>query len=204
MKILFLSLLIFISSCDKVEHEQKKELQISQSQLADTPVQENKKAESKVNYPKIEWESLAPKEFSADVIIEKYREKIDKLEDDSKEALELFQKIAKEINNAPLNDEMADKAVTLDGFIAPLNQQNGLINEFLFVPYFGACIHVPPPPNNQTILVTLKPGEGIKLEDSEMPFTISGIIQTQGKKTEIGDAGYSILNASFKLYDENE
>jgi len=45
MKILFLSLLIFISSCDKVEHEQKKELQISQSQLADTPVQEKKKAE---------------------------------------------------------------------------------------------------------------------------------------------------------------
>ena len=34
------------------------------------------------------------------------------------------------------------------------------ITAFLLVPYFGACIHVPPPPTNQVIYVSYPKGAG--------------------------------------------
>jgi hypothetical protein len=44
--------------------------------------------------------------------------------------------------------------IRLPGYIVPLEvSEEGRTTEFLLVPYFGACIHVPPPPSNQIVHV---------------------------------------------------
>jgi len=199
--LIVLILSIVVVACDVTETEHMK-VNKTTSTSTDNQLNTNKQTEIKEKPTAIEWENLVPEGYSYEMIIDKYSEEIDNTEDDTKEAEELFKKIAKEINRAPLNDNLADKLIQLNGFIAPLNQQNGLVNEFLLVPYFGACIHVPPPPNNQTVLVKLKPGEGIKFEDAYLPFVVTGVIKTQGEKTAIGEAGYSILGADIEIYKE--
>ena len=42
----------------------------------------------------------------------------------------------------------------LPGYVVPLEEVKGELKEFLLVPYFGACIHSPPPPANQIVHVT--------------------------------------------------
>ena len=41
----------------------------------------------------------------------------------------------------------------IPGFVVPLEDSKDGLKEFLLVPYFGACIHSPPPPANQIIHV---------------------------------------------------
>ncbi|OHC44405.1 MAG: hypothetical protein A3J25_09630, partial [Pseudomonadales bacterium RIFCSPLOWO2_02_FULL_63_210] len=56
---------------------------------------------------------------------------------------------------APVVKELDGQAVKLPGYIVPLDvTDEGRVTEFLLVPYFGACIHVPPPPSNQIVHVT--------------------------------------------------
>ena len=94
--------------------------------------------------------------------------------------------------------------VRIPGFIAPLNYADDTITEFLLVPYFGACIHVPPPPVNQTVMVTTAEGHGINIRDSSKPFWVMGKIVTEGTTTELAAAGYSIQEAIIEPYTVSE
>lgn len=53
--------------------------------------------------------------------------------------------------------QLIGKSVKIPGFAVPLEGDDGFdrIKEFLLVPTYGACIHVPPPPPNQVIHVIL-------------------------------------------------
>ncbi|OED84694.1 hypothetical protein A1QE_12660 [Vibrio breoganii ZF-55] len=53
---------------------------------------------------------------------------------------------------------MAGENIRLAGFMVPLEGENGMVTEFILVPFFGACIHVPPPPANQMIVVRYETG----------------------------------------------
>jgi len=54
-----------------------------------------------------------------------------------------------------VNTGLNGKSVRLAGYLLPLNFSEDGNTEFLLVPYVGACIHVPPPPPNQIVYVTL-------------------------------------------------
>ncbi|MDE0488169.1 MAG: DUF3299 domain-containing protein, partial [Gammaproteobacteria bacterium] len=44
-------------------------------------------------------------------------------------------------------EELDGVLVKIPGFVVPLEvSAEGKVSEFLLVPYFGACIHYPPPP----------------------------------------------------------
>ena len=76
--------------------------------------------------------------------------------------------------------ELIGKSIKIPGFAVPLEGDDGFeyIDEFLLVPYFGACIHVPPPPPNQVIPVILD--EPVHFEVISFAIWITGIL-------EIGD-----------------
>ena len=59
--------------------------------------------------------------------------------------------------DAPVVDTFDGKRVKIPGFVVPLEGTAELTTEFLLVPYFGACIHVPPPPSNQIVYVVSGP-----------------------------------------------
>ena len=83
--------------------------------------------------------------------------------------------------------------VEVAGFIVPLEQGEYLdtVTEFLLVPDPFACIHVPPPPPNQMILVTMH--EEIPTDIDIDGVAIQGLltIPTQDNNSDI---------VSFELY----
>jgi len=160
--------------------------------------QPKKLAES--GFIELSWEELVAPGYDAETILEKYQPLIDKIDHGSDDAIALYEKLEKEFNDAPPNMAMANKRISLPGFIAPLEQVDGMITEFLLVPYFGACIHTPPPPANQTLYVKVARDYAIRNKDSYEPIWVSGELFIDGKTTEIGSAGYQIKDALISKY----
>ena len=153
-----------------------------------------------ITYNEVMWDGLIPVEFTPDAIMAKYEAQLAQLEDNSKETSVLYTQMQEELNNAPVNEILNETFIRLPGFIAPLEYTDTLITEFLLVPYFGACIHVPPPPANQTVLVKTDEGYGIKPEEAYNPVWVMGKLTTEGATTELAEAGYFIQDAIIEPY----
>jgi hypothetical protein len=103
-------------------------------------------------------------------------------------------------DSAPTNDAMVGKNVRIPGFVVPLEDSAEGMKEFLLVPYFGACIHSPPPPANQIIHVLPRtPAKGVK---SMMPVWITGTIARERTDSYMGVSGYRIEAQSVLPYEE--
>lgn len=90
-----------------------------------------------------------------------------------------------------INAELNGRIVRMPGFIVPLDvTEGGKVTVFFLVPFFGACIHVPPPPPNQIVYVTFD--EGIALNSMEEAYWITGQMSTTVSTTDLGVSAYSI------------
>ncbi len=97
--------------------------------------------------------------------------------------------------------EFNDQAIRIAGFIVPLEfKEDQIVTQFFLVPFFGACIHVPPPPPNQIIFVDYP--KGLKLEALYDPFWISGVLKTSLTENEMATSAYSIDMHAFEPYTE--
>lgn len=97
--------------------------------------------------------------------------------------------------------ELNGKEVRLPGFIVPLDLDDvGNIRAFFLVPYFGACIHVPPPPPNQMVHVTVE--EAFPLAAIWDPFWVEGTIRADQTATDLGVAGYTMRATKIEIYRE--
>ena len=157
------------------------------------------------DYQEIAWEDLElPGQGMAD-IMRKYQPLLDKISDsDTAASDELMDKMQAEFNAAPVNPALNNKKIKLSGFVSPLevDDTKGQVKEFLLVPYFGACIHVPPPPLNQIILVRPESGKSINMEQIYEPVTVTGVLSTETIKTNLAQAGYQIKAATVVSYQE--
>ena len=82
------------------------------------------------------------------------------------------------------------QTVRLSGFIIPLDYNGTGVTAFILVPYVGACIHVPPPPANQLVLVTTeRPYETNGLFE---PVTVTGMFGTASTSTQLAEIGYAL------------
>ncbi|WP_425053068.1 DUF3299 domain-containing protein [Psychromarinibacter sp. S121] len=81
--------------------------------------------------------------------------------------------------------------VRLSGFIVPLDYDGTGVTVFMLVPYVGACIHVPPPPANQLVLVTTtdRPYDSDGLFE---PVTVTGMFGAAATSTQLAEVGYAI------------
>lgn len=97
--------------------------------------------------------------------------------------------------------ELNNQKVRIGGYIVPLEFDDDMVvTEFFLVPYFGACIHVPPPPPNQLVYVTME--KGIELEAIYDPFWVSGTLTTEGRMNDTGFAAYSMRADSVGEYSD--
>ncbi|MBE0437745.1 MAG: DUF3299 domain-containing protein, partial [Methylomicrobium sp.] len=91
----------------------------------------------------------------------------------------------KALISTDVKPELNDTKVRIPGFMVPLEfDDEQRVTEFFVVPYFGACIHVPPPPPNQLIHVVYP--KGFKLEDLYMPFWFQGVLKTELFSKDVG------------------
>jgi hypothetical protein len=91
-------------------------------------------------------------------------------------------------DNAPVVSALNGARIRIAGFMVPLEGQKGTVSEFLLVPYFGACIHTPPPPANQIIHVV--PAKPYKTTQGMDAVWVSGTLETTRSDTGLGNAGY--------------
>lgn len=98
-------------------------------------------------------------------------------------------------------DELDGKLVRIPGFVLPFEYtKSGKISEFLLVPYFGACIHTPPPPPNQIVYVTAK--KPTDLGQQWNAIWAVGILRTQKHLNNLGNAAYTLEIQYWEEYDE--
>ena len=106
------------------------------------------------------------------------------------------QEIAKRSQMA--NIKIDGQFVRIPGYALPLEHKDMGVTEFLLVPYVGACIHVPPPPPNQTVYVSLK--EAYTVKDLYEPVWITGrlSIKTTNKSLSLVD-GSAVIETAYML-----
>ncbi len=102
--------------------------------------------------------------------------------------------------DAPVVPGLDNLLVRLPGFVVPLKMDGRRVAEFLFVPYLGACIHVPPPPSNQIVHVRLAQPQVLD-EPEWNAFWITGRLQVQHSESELAHAGYSMLAERIEIYE---
>jgi hypothetical protein len=106
---------------------------------------------------------------------------------------------AQQLMDFRVNAKLDGQQVKLPGFIVPLELDvKGLVTEFFLVPYFGACIHVPPPPPNQ--LVYVKMDKGISLDSMYSAYWITGTMSTKRRDTTLGAAAYTLAGTLAEEY----
>lgn len=96
--------------------------------------------------------------------------------------------------------DLNEKKVRIPGYTVPFEfGANAEIREFLLVPYYGACLHAPPPPPNQTVFAITE--EPIKLRNLAQAVWIEGTIYTQIQESELADAAYTIRVDNVETYE---
>lgn len=106
---------------------------------------------------------------------------------------------AQQVLDFSVRKELDGITVKLPGFIVPLDiGKDGLITEFFLVPYFGACIHVPPPPPNQIVYVKIE--KGIALDSIYEAYWITGNLKVNNKTTRLGASAYQISANKVEIY----
>ena len=99
--------------------------------------------------------------------------------------------------------ELNGKALRLGGYPVPLEtDRQGRSTLFFLVPYPGACIHVPPPPPNQLVLVRYP--QGIELEDIYAPLWVSGTLKIEQVNNELADAAYALEAGEVRMVEESD
>jgi len=90
--------------------------------------------------------------------------------------------------------------VKLAGYFVPLEQSDsGEITEILFVPYFGACIHVPPPPANQLVYAKLRaPQSDVNMFEA---YWLEGVLLAKTNQSELAEAGYTMTDSKLSLWE---
>lgn len=160
-----------------------------------------------VNATVMEWDDLVPADYDPNIVYERLFDDIygdrppEEVEDGDPSGERMLDAIDKAWREAPLKADLDGKVVRLPGFGVPLDGDNEYVREFLLVPYFGACIHSPPPPRNQIVLVKMK-GQGVPLDVAFDAMWLEGTLKVSSQDTEYGTAGYVLEGDSAEVYTE--
>lgn len=101
--------------------------------------------------------------------------------------------------DAPVVTGYNGKQVKIPGFVVPLEGTQDTTSEFLLVPYFGACIHVPPPPPNQIVYV--KFSEGVPIDNLYDAIWVIGTLSTDGWSGDIATVGYTLEGIKIEPFE---
>jgi hypothetical protein len=147
-------------------------------------------------YRQIEWDDLIPKGWDPMAAFKGLD--LARLKDSDPKAQEALEKMRSAWDQAPVETALNGQRVRIAGFVVPLERKGEQVLEFLLVPYFGACIHVPPPPANQIIhVVPEKPVTGMRTMDA---MWVSGTLKLDRSETGMGVSGYRLRGEALAPY----
>jgi hypothetical protein len=187
-----LCLLLTLAACDP---DTRSGDPPSTSKVGDhLPVKGN--AQTAPSHHETSWDELIPPSWDAAEIFAGLD--LDALQDTDPRAEAVLEKMRRAWDDAPANPEMQGRAIRIPGFVVPLDADGGALREFLLVPYFGGCIHVPPPPANQIIHVFAQPPlENVQTMDA---IWVSGTLSVVRSNSQMGSAGYQMTAQKVEPY----
>jgi len=148
------------------------------------------------------WEDLVPEGFepAPDPFATITSEQLEKLFDGSPESNAELAEIETAMAYAPVDETLDGRLVTLPGYVVPLDFDGQTrLEEFLLVPYFGACIHTPPPPANQIVMAELD--EPVDIGNGYEPVLLRGILHAETVNSALAEAGYRMDVQSVQPYE---
>jgi hypothetical protein len=89
--------------------------------------------------------------------------------------------------------------VRIPGFVVPLDDFTEEGAEFLLVPYYGACVHTPPPPPNQIVFVTMEGKKNVKLTLFDAVW-MEGRLKVSTVESPYGAVGFQLEGLAVKPY----
>ncbi|WP_016954734.1 DUF3299 domain-containing protein [Catenovulum agarivorans] len=213
----FIVILLFVVGC---EQNKQQALVVDTSldtkfaqQAADGNASKDDQSEISFNetlYTKIEWDALIlaeirnllenPPNYLSELPDGLTDEELLKLIDEARQKNEAeIIAYEKALASTEVVKEMAGKKVTIPGFVVPVayNEQQQ-VTRFFLVPYFGACIHSPPPPPNQIIYV--ENTQGLELEYLYDPILVSGTLTIDLFEDELATSAYVMSLEHYKPY----
>lgn len=176
--------------------------------LLSTPAVAKKKLTKRAGYQLIKWDNLLP---ASDLhALQKApiskRIKEGSLADTIDSPLSMTLKnpqgaYEKALVSTRIRKEYNNRKIKLPGFIVPIDLVGeGKTKTFFFVPFFGACLHLPPPPPNQIIYATFPKGYHVK--DLHQPYYIEARLYTKRIKNDMATAAYTARVAKIYKYQD--
>ena len=148
----------------------------------------------------IGWEQLIPAGWDPYKDLKALN--LDTLKDNDPKADEALKKMRRMWDNAPINPLVLGQSVRLPGYVVPLEDLPNGMKEFLLVPYFGACVHSPPPPANQIVHVLLdKPVKNFRMMDV---VWVTGALSATKTDSHMGVASYRIDAKALAPYSDKK
>lgn len=165
--------------------QQQAQNQTSSKPAAKTPL-------DKDGYEEIIWEDLMP-EGEEERLQEMYAIQMQELANGGgmvQEGSAADQAV--QIGTFNVVDELDGVKIKLPGYTVPFDfSPNAEITEFLLVPYYGACLHAPPPPPNQTLYV--KTSKPMKIGELDRAVWVRGTLKTEQQSSELADTAYTLI-----------
>jgi hypothetical protein len=196
--LIFLLAFLLLPGCDKAPESEAREKPAAQPNIGDrlpaAPMANP--AQSASPWRTITWEELIPKDWDPAAALKGMD--FSTLKDNDPRAQKALATLKAAWDKAPTNPALSRQRIRLAGFVIPLERQGDAVSELLLLPYFGACIHVPPPPANQVIHVILShPDRDMHMMDA---FWISGTLTLQRGDSSLGFYGYQLHAEAIEAY----
>lgn len=139
--------------------------------------------------PKVsDWDALIPPQHHPAQILARHGVRFLDLSKPAERAI--FEEIEAARRLAPVVPELDGSDTELRGFVVPLDGDGEATTAFLLVPEYGYCIHVPPPPANQLVLVRAPDAKRAWGLFSEV--VVRGRLRIESSQAVNGTAGYAI------------
>jgi hypothetical protein len=145
------------------------------------------------------WDELVPKDW--DPFKEFKKKNVGAIPEGGEREMELMEELRKAWDNAPTRPELNGARLRLPGYVVPLDASVDGQKEFLLVPYFGACIHSPPPPANQIVHVKLAKPVSFRTMDA---VWVSGVLSIGRSDSPMGVSGYAMAGEVVEPYRREE
>jgi hypothetical protein len=154
-------------------------------------------AASATSFRETRWYELVPKDWDPNKVVHELQQGMQAMSDADPRAIDRLRKIHDVWDDAPTNKALDGVAVRLPGYIVPLEEGRNGLKEFLLVPYFGACIHTPPPPSNQIIHVRVQRAVQEHVMDA---VWVSGTLTIERQDSSRGISSYALAATTVEHY----
>ena len=146
--------------------------------------------------PDLPWLQLSPPGWRAQPLLDRLG--VADLVDEDPRSKAILAEVRSEWQQAPPVARVPSGKVRMTGFAVMLDDGQAAVRQVLLVPYYGACIHSPPPPANQAVLVSLV--RELPRTMYQFPVWITGELQIKPGSTRHGKVLYRMNDAQWEPY----